>query len=66
MSKKPVNFTTLGTTKQNSNMLKGFAEQNNLGSKTKALVLLVQFGTSAEGLKAFRMWRSRMIASGRL
>ena len=66
MSKKPANFTTLGTTKQNSNMLKWFADQNNLESKTKALVLLVQFGTSAEGLKAFRMWRSRMIASGRL
>lgn len=66
MSKKPDNFTTLGTTKANSNMLGWFAEQNNLDSKTKALILLVQFATSAEGLKAFRMWRSRMIASGRL
>ena len=65
MGKKPADFTTLGTTKANSNMLGWFAEQNNL-NKMKALILLVQFATSAEGLKAFRMWRSRMIASGRL
>ena len=66
MSKKPDNFTTLGTTKESSNLLKRFAEQNNLGSKTKALILLVKFGTSPQGLRAFRQWRAVEIARGNL
>ena len=60
------NQTTLGTTKENSKLLRWFAEQNDLPSKTKALILLVKFATTPEGLKAFRQWRASEIVKGSL
>ena len=60
------NQTTLGTTKENSKLLRWFAEQNDLPSKTKALILLVKFATTPQGLKAFRQWRASEIVKGSL
>ena len=60
------NQTSLGTTKANSKLLRWFADQNHLPSKTQALLLLVQFAATADGLAAFRQWRASEIAKGNL